>query len=195
MNFEDMTYNPMIDGYLWKEYPRFRTLIPPDNWTAENFNNLFQAIILFSDRESPLAEERDIPKRWEKIYKTLAIKPGSPVHTEIEAYGPIFRALMHSYFMLLNDTEYELWLSLKIHFHQMSMALRESLFNARNIESALNVRQKIAAAMPELRERIQEAEARLFRDEYLQKLIADAAIEDELGGWAEKFARVPDWMN
>ena len=80
-----------------------------------------------------------------------------------------------------------------MHYHQMTALLRSNLIGS-NIERALTVRSKIAVSLPQIKQDIKKNEAFLFRDEYLQNRIAEESIKDLVGGWAETFAKKPEWM-
>jgi len=180
----------MIDGYLWIEYDRLKNFHCPESWDESDYNSLLKAIIAFCDRESPLSEIRDIPKRWKRVYKDFGIKAGSAAHSEISSLGKLFNGTMFNYFLLLNDSDYEMWLSMKIHFHSLTMELRRLYFD----ERSLAIRATISKSLPDLKKEIQSLEAKIFKDQYLQRIITEEAVQDLLGGYAEQFAELPPYM-
>ncbi len=193
-DYSNMTHNPDVKGYMWEVYGKFSKLSPPEDWDVDDFNVLFKCVIAFSDRESPLIKEaRDIDARWKMIFHDFQVEGAGKVVNEIRDYGTIYRGLTYSYFMLLHDLDFETWFSLKMHFHQMNALLQSDIMQADNIERAISVRSKVAETLPQIKEDIKQIEAVLFRDEYLQKLIADQALQDKIGGWAERFAKTPEW--
>lgn len=190
-----MTYRPDVDGYIWVEHSRLAKITPPEHWDDESFNVLFKCIMAFCDRESPFLGTRVFEKRWEEIFRCFEVKKGSPVHTEIKQEGDVFQALMFTYFTILNDIDYQLWMSLKMSYDQLASYLRAPIHGAKDVEKAIRVKNAIVKDLGPLSEQIQAIEIRIFKDEYLQKLVAAKTAEDNLAGWAEKFAETPQWMS
>lgn len=175
---------------MWKVYPVFSDVIPQRGWSDEDWDKLMRIVIAFCSRESPFAEQRNIAKRWTEIFEFFDIGANDEVKVEFDIQGRAFKSLMTAVFYALNDYDYQEWLSLKVNLSQNHAYLREVDMSTEAISKRVMLRKEL----PELNKRIMELEARIFQDEYLQGLIAEAAAEDYLAGYAEMFAKTPSWV-
>lgn len=201
MTYDDMTYNPfdVQEGqFIWERYPVFgrRQILStlPDHdgyksWSLIDLDKLVRVMVLFVDPESPLAGETDFDFRKKESIRL--VKPTAKVVKEIEEEGPIFQAVVYELFKLANSYQYEAWWSMKMNFHIMNREMRRppKTFDA----STLNARRMLSAGMDEQLLAIAKMESALFSDKRIEKLINDAAMADDIGGWVEEFAEDAEW--
>lgn len=189
MDFSECIYNPEVEGYFWEVYSVFQNITPKEGWEDDDWNDLIRVNLAFCMRKSPFAEERDFKRRWEKIFNYFEIESSHEVRIAFDLGARPFRAVQNAVFYVLNDHQYENWITLKIALAENRAMLRAPLFD----EKQYAVRQRIKADIEKDTLQVQELEASLFRDEYLLQMIAEEASKDHLKGFAETYALIPTY--
>lgn len=193
-----MPYNPDVEGYIWEVYRVFRRITPPSDpeyrLDKDDFNLLFKCVIAFCDRYSPFADERDFKERWNDVWDYFKVKKGGNVWLEIQQYTEVYRQLVLTYYKVVCQYDYQVWMGLKTDFHQKYNYLT-SVLDPDSIEASIKARDSVSKGLEESLKNLQRKEAVLFNDDYLKQIVAEESVQDELAGWAEKFARVPSYLN
>lgn len=209
-----MEFNPGVDGKILDRYPKLRRVpifnaMPPTckmlglsggSIMYNGFNDtecdiLFRFIILFADPQSPFAEEKDLEEKLEQCLDCLGCKRNSIVFKEVMAQGDLFRAYLFEYFKKIHTIQYEAWLALKLNFHNCSKVLRTPLSEDAE-EKTINLRRQLSKDIPNMQKELADLEYKLFQDPRLLKLINEAAMENAIGGYAERNAEtIEQWLN
>lgn len=205
--FNDCYINPLDiekKQYVWEKYDQLKKrnifyMLPKNKegstwytgFTKKDLNSLIQFIVVFVDANSPLAPERDFNLRMRKSVEIVS--PTEKALAEIDNETDLFQEMVHQYFLMTNQMEYEIWFSKMLTVHNMTRVLRRPLTidaldtDVRAIKSATDV---INMLETDLKNR----GAMLFRDSRLEKMIVSRATEDDLTGFAEEFAKAPPYQ-
>jgi len=209
-----MEYNPSVEGRMMDRYPKLRRVVifnavPPTfkilgltggTGVYNQFNEtecdiLFRFVVLFADSQSPYAEEKDLEEKIEQCLDCLNCKKNSIVYKEVMAQGDLFRAYLYEYFKKIHSIQYEAWLALKLNFHNCSKVLRTPLSEDAE-EKTVNLRRQLSKDIPNMQKELADLEYKLFQDPRLLKLINETAMENAIGGYAERHAEtIEQWLN
>jgi len=170
---DDLRYNPDIQGKMVDKYPALKSRFPND----EVSDKLLRFAILFADPISPLAEERDIEIRKKDILRYMK-EPGTTWYKEVKDDTENWNEILFNFFVLINNFQYEAWLSLKISFHKLSAELRGVMDQKDRVSAG--------AGLIKMAEEIKQLEAKIFPDEYTKRAIVNKV---SMTGHAEKYAK------
>lgn len=205
---DGMQFNPFDlkrNELIWDKYPQLtkrRILcqweLPeakyrPDPRWYDGFkefhaSEVIKYVILFIDTDSPLYEERDFDVRKAIALELLEFTQLSKAKREIEAQTEYLSRVIYNFFILVNNTPYEKWVSLKMNFHQMTRFLRKPLDESSPV-TALRVKNETAREIDVFEKGLLNAEYLLFKDDRLKRMISDQAIDQSIVGYPEKYAK------
>lgn len=204
-DFEHMEFSPFApfgDTPIWEHYSRLGKIrafsfIPEEyeqlGWKKQNLSKLLGFVILFIDVQSPFFENRDYDLRKAEAIKAMKITDKEELR-EINEEGEIFQELIHEYFRLINNHIYEQWFTYKSQIHTFNGYLRKPLkADSDKIATEVNARRALLKETEGFTEKLQSLEAVLFNDERIAKLINEKAVQNSVGGYAERFAQQPSW--
>lgn len=196
-----MTFNPLAvpqGKFIWEEYkvlsrrPALSQLPKSEDyqgWLKTDLDQLVRFMVVFVDPESPLASETDFDFRKKEAIDSMKVK-GRALE-EIESEGLLFHAVLLDIFKLANSYQYESWFSLKMNFHILNRELRK---NPEVIDAqTMNARRMLAQSQEESLGVLAKIESTLFPSKRIEKLVNQAAMADEIGGYAEEFATDAEW--
>jgi hypothetical protein len=168
-------------------------ILDPTKINKEQIHKILSLAILITDRESPLvkAYRNNWKSRKADAINRLNITSKEMSFAEYKWDGRILTHYIFEYFKIINDTSYEAWFSAKMAFHQMGISLRNPLDD---VKEDVDVKQKIIKTYFDLQKDLEKLDQDLFPDKKIRKLINQKSIEDAVGGYAEKYARIPDWQ-
>lgn len=196
-----MTFNPMAvpqGTFIWEHYrllgrrPRLSTLPDGDRykpWQKSDLDKLIKYVIILADPESPLYNENDYEFRVKQAADQIKLT-NKPLQEALDQ-GPLFHLILLEIFKLSNSYQYETWFSLKMNFHILNAELRKQpeMFDAQT----LNARRQLAGSMEDTMTSLAKIEASLFPSRRLEKIVNNASLLDEVGGWAEEFSEEAEW--
>lgn len=202
-DFEKMEFNPFAvfgNTPIWKHYSRLGKIrafsyIPDDyvklGWKDENLSRILGFVIILIDPQSPLFEIRDYEQRKEDAAKMMKISNNQELN-EILDEGEIFHELIHEYFRLINNHLYEQWFTYKSQIHTFNSYLRKPLStDMTKVPTEVNARKALMKEIKNFNDELQHLEAVIFQDERIAKLINEKAVQNSIGGYAERFALDP----
>jgi hypothetical protein len=205
-DYEGMEFNPFApfgDTPMVEHYPRLEkvkafSFIPEEyeelGWDKFNLSTFLKFIIVFIDDQSPLFEERNFEKRKAEARKIVGIKQDSLEYEELHSEGMMFRELIYEYFRLIHSIEYEQWFSYTMQIHAFNKYLRRPLTsNPDKLSADVNSRNNLMKQIDTFTEKLQSLEAVIFNDDRLIKIINEKAVQNSIGGYAERFASLPEW--
>ena len=201
--FNHMQLNPFNakDGKMssYKEFSKKVYWQKPeegyDDFTKDDINALIKFAVLLVDNESPFYGEKDFLLRVKKCERVLYVDRNKRVKKEIEEMGDLLNNILFNFFKSVNYHIYETWMSMKINIHNMNMYLRKPPIPDKNgsVATDINARRNLSKTISELMHDLIEIEYQLFPDNRLQKIIVERSQEDGLGGYAEQFAKEPNY--
>jgi hypothetical protein len=151
-------------------------------------NNMVRFSLLFVCRlGNPIAAIRDFDERMDQCFDALALKKTDRVRVLIESNHWWFQSVMLEIFKMEHDMDYEAWFSQKMLFHQQTKLLRSNIGTG-DVEGKSKARATISENLDKLREKIRSIEYTLFPDAKTASRIIDAATQEGLGQWAERYA-------
>jgi hypothetical protein len=202
--FDQMTINPLNvpkGVYVFEYFEALKRkkvfqVLPEgyDQWTLEDLHTILCFVIFLVDPESPLAGESDMKYRIEQCLLLCSQKKGSLVREEVVSQGLLYRKLVYEYFRYVNEYDYETWWTLKLAFHNDSEFLRRPLSSDDIEASKINARRALQDGLADRQKEIVQLQNRLFPTKRLERMIVEAAQEEEPGGWAEEFAEVNPFL-
>ncbi len=186
-------------GLLWVEHPEFKRrdvfctlpnteLYPAyGNWSLQDVSDLGKCVVVYSDPEGPMAQERDISQRIKGTLSYFGLPANSVVALELHEIGRLFLAMTHSFYEMIYDVDYELWISLKMQLHNFMAQLRSPMIGEKF--SDMNARRNLVKDIEELKQDVQRIEAKVFKDMTLMKRVAEHITgKDKFDGYAEDYA-------
>jgi len=173
VDFSKLKYDPRERQKMIVAYPVMKGRFP----SHKDVDMLIRFAIMFCDPFSPIAEERDLDNKKRDALEALGEKVFSDFYKHIADNDALWKDVMFSYFVLINHTQYETWLTLKESFHILAAELRG------HIDS--KDRGKISKDLSAINDEIVELEAKLFPDDYTKNQIVEKI---PVGGYAERFA-------
>ena len=201
---EGMRYNPFaftMDTMIWDYYPDFKVrsylgggefgpssfakmgIIDHKRWKAKMSSLVIRFVILFIDTESPFFKERDLERRKAAVLDLLNIKEGSLVYKNIMEESSYYQSVVHAYFVLLNNIDYEHWFTVKKNYHNFTKHMRNDSGNLSGNEK-INLTKQIES----FRMDVIIAEDRIYNDPKLKEIINRKATEESIFGYPEKYA-------
>lgn len=204
--FNKMPYCPFgIKGRMWDAYPRLshkRALcrVPKEDFdsvdevppTEADLDNLLKFVALMAVRTvNPLAGEKDWDLRIKTAAGLVGIAEGGLLWKIIDSRHWWFNGVLCEFFRMMNDDDYQLWVSSKLAISEqlrfLSSALGES--EGQDIEKAILTKAKLPGLISGQIAELRKLESKLFPTEELLELLAqDAWVDDDLAGWPERFA-------
>ncbi len=154
--------------------------------TKMDLHLLVSFTILFCDRHSPFYEERDFGERKALCMEALGIKAESLVGRAIIEDHWWFAGVLTAY-LRFTEPRFDTWITLTISNEQNKAYLRRPLPD-KGLNEMLDLRMKISKGLKAADADIKEVEDALFVDRRTRDVVVEAATEDGMAGWAEKFA-------
>jgi len=203
-DFEGMEFNPygvFGDTLIYNHYKRLKQ-VPAFSklskfhkelgWRGKNLSNLLGFVIVFIDTQSPLFGERDFVKRKAGAVKAMHIDKESLEWESIEQEDDLFSDMIFEYFKMIHDADYEQWFSFKMQIHDFNKFLRKALTDdPKRITTELNARKALMKEIKNMKEEMQELQASIFDDARLLQMMSKKAVQNSIGGYAEKHAKLP----
>lgn len=199
-SFEKMQYNPfnVPSGVFIQDFyslfQRRAIFHSPQQTSEEIFNlsmsqwdNVLRFIVLFVDIQSPFSSEREFDVRKDLCLSALKIKDPSVIEC-INSNDVFYSKALFEYFKTINNYKYSLWFTkLTSYFKNTKILLSDE--GETDTEKRIKVELDVNKYLTILNEELITLEADLFKDERIKASIKDKAIEEELSGYAERFAK------
>lgn len=161
-------------------------------WGNKELDLLLKVIILIVDPQSPLSDETDFDFRKEQAVLLIGADSNENVLDEIDSEGPLFSSLVFNFFKVINNMEYESWYSLLQLYHDLCLQARRPLPKDADA-GTINSKAKLSGAISIVETEVKKKQYNLFKDKRLEQKIMQESGNDELGGYAEKYAEEPEW--
>ena len=216
-DFEGMQLNPfgvpsgvkIFNHYNLLKMSRIIGMIPDDinkqahyaAFSPTDLDILLRFIIAMYDTESPLYGISNLEDKKQYAIDLFKRKYPMDNHTEfwaeVSSEGELFEQKVYEFFVLINEHDYEHWISLKIQIHRFNKELRSPFKVAKDgtITKNLNARRAISKEINALKAQLDAVEIRLFPDnKRLSKKMAAVSMSNSIGGFAEKYAMKGPWV-
>jgi len=204
--FSGMEFNPFEpfgETFMCKHFKRLGKIeafsyLPAEykeaGWKKNNIDRMLRFVVVFIDPQSPLFEERDFMKRRKLAKKVIGIKKDDVENAEIEDEAEVFQELTYEYFRLIHATNYEQWFTYKMQIADFNKYLRTPIEkSAQKVAQEVNARKSLMQQIGSFTEEMQKLENVIFNDDRLAKMINEKAVQNSIGGYAERFADEPEW--
>lgn len=211
-DFSEMELNPfgvpkgvkVFDHYRLLKMSRIIGQVPkgiPGSWSPDDLDLLVRFLILMHDTESPLYAVSNLEDKKKYAVDLLSKKwpmdKWANIWSEIAKEGDLFLQKLYEFFVIINEHDYEHWVSLKIQIHRFNEELRSKFKpdKSGSIAANLNARRAISKDINQLKSQLDSVEARLFPDnKRLARKIAAVSMSQSIGGFAEKYALDGPWV-
>lgn len=190
-DYSQMKYNPTVrGGKLIDHYPElkyYQEFIP----STDLEEKLIRFAFLLTDEFSPIYKITDYEIKIKEACSIVGIKEESVISELILSENFFTRKAITRCFILNNNYNYELWLSLRVSYNELAYMLRLPAMTSKDPLKASETKLKIGMLMNEYLNQIIRVERKLFTDAKIKDVIIESTA-DRVINYAERFADLPE---
>lgn len=185
--FDVFCNEPMRKKYIEFERRTVFSIVPQGlrSFSFEDLDKITRFVVLFLDPLSPFFDEQDEQRRIDACMAELKYDDDERFYEEVKGYTRYWQVIIFEYFKMVNNIQYETWLTYKRSFHLISAQLRAADDNHLPIKP--NERDRLTKSLLQYQKDILELQAAVFPDARTMRAVSEQATED-LGGYAESHA-------
>lgn len=203
-SFDKMQFNPFAlskGEMMWERYTAFRRRAiyhnPESVQTSDEsvftlslkqWNEVLRFVVLFVDKQSPFAYEKDFDIRKKLSIEALDIED-KEIITFINNESGHYRKLLFEFFKEIRDHDYRLWFTKLLSIFKYSNFLMVESDVEKDVEKRIKIELEVNRALTVFTEEMKKLEASLFDNQRIKDTIQEEATEEELSGYPERFAK------
>lgn len=187
----EVRWNPLVKGgRLTQHYPEL-ALHEEFNSATSDDEKIIRFALLIADPKSEVYKMLDFPTRVKEACRLVEIKDTQLIDDLLLSKNMKARRAISKFFTINNNKKMDSWYALTCHFQQMNYILTQPITGVKDILKAMEIKNKIAMSLSEIRKEIQMLERDLFQDADIEGIIRENSLQTTIH-YAEMFSDSPE---